>query len=648
MSILVLFFLVLILPTWARMFWFAQKRNNGTWNPEEFHKWVWWPWREMFAKPWIWFTEWRANEVQDGTMPTAKWGGLLGRFILVYKPGDVLLGGFGYYGFRLFQPLGFKAERHLAMVAGTGTGKTTLLITMLGLHQGNAFVIDPKGQITKIIANRRGKGGNGIEGMGKNVNILDPAGVAKGFKSNSWNPLDELARVEKREGRDRVIRYTKKIAEGLVPMEGDKPYFPKAARAFIRSLILYVYAVEPPERKNMVRVRNLLTLGLAEELRKEGASAEEINDKAFKALLAKMQDTPDFDGAIAKGASTLAETGKSYGDILSTARDALDFYDLPEIAAISRSSDFSVEDLKLGNADLFICAATGDIRETYRGWFRLLTSFALDTFEQIQTKIEVPTLFAVDEMPSLGRIDNLAITAPVMRSYGVRLIVITQNIALLKGVYPDEWSGFFGDADATYWMGTDNKGTKDYLSEFLGQALISTRTRPWYLFWKFWQRWPRNTNRQELLTPQQVGEVLNPEKDNMIITRFGKKPLRVKTMPYFKELPVKFYDADADHKETPARAATRRRLQAMVDPAPPEPIADNVVPLHNAQQATTKLTIVEASALFGVSGMYTLDDLEARKKQLLENSTQPESYQRFVEHAYDMLAKPLRFEQVRI
>ncbi|HCP80521.1 MAG TPA: hypothetical protein DIT67_02645 [Octadecabacter sp.] len=76
--------------------------------------------------------------------------------------------------------------------------------------------------------------------------------------------------------------------------------------------------------------------------------------------------------------------------------------------------------------------------------------------------------------------------------------------------------------------------------------------------------------------------------------------------------------------------------------------ADNVVPLHNAQQATTKLTIVEASALFGVSGMYTLDDLEARKKQLLENSTQPESYQRFVEHAYDMLAKPLRFEQVRI
>jgi len=66
----------------------------------------------------------------------------------------------------------------------------------------------------------------------------------------------------------------------------------------------------------------------------------------------------DFNGVIASGAATMSDMGKSYGDVLSTARKSLKFYDFEEIANISKSSDFSMEDLKLGNTDLFVCAAT--------------------------------------------------------------------------------------------------------------------------------------------------------------------------------------------------------------------------------------------------------------------------------------------------
>lgn len=55
----------------------------------------------------------------------------------------------------------------------------------------------------------------------------------------------------------------------------------------------------------------------------------------------------------------------------------------------------------------------------------------------------------------------------------------------------------------------------------------------------------------------QVRRFLNPDSQNLIVTRAGSRALRLKNEPYFKALPVWTYRADPDHKEVLARRITR-------------------------------------------------------------------------------------------
>ncbi len=596
-AILDLLFLVisfLVFTTVLRTLWASVARYCGLWIPEHFRYWIWIPWRGVL-KLWVRFTEWLEEVFQIGKGSTAGFAGFFAKTTLVFRPGYVLLGRLRFLGINLWQPLGFKAVRHLAMIAGTGSGKTTFLITILALHKGNVFVIDPKGQITEAIARRRGLGGNGVRGLGQNVAILDPYNTVKSRISSNWNALDELTRIEKREGKNAVVKYTMKIAEAIVPMDGDKPYFPKNAREFLQALILHVYTTEPPKDRHLVRVRELATRGY------HGL----VKSDPFGFLLSEMQHNNAYGGAVANAAASLAGAGKSLGDILSTLRSALKFLDLPEIRDISLRSDFSLEDVVVANQDLFVCGPLSAVRQELSGWFRLLAVFSLDLFEKIDPNLEHACLFAVDEMPSLGYVEAIETSAPVMRSYGVRLLAIAQDLERLRNAYPQGWRGFLGNADAVFWMGTNEDETAEHLSKSLGDK---TRRKRKGLV-PFFRRIVSSDTRT-VITADQVKRVLAPDKETMIITRFGKRALVVGTMPYFWELPVNFYDPDPAHREGWARAFVRSLN------------AKNTAVVGHTNAAgrgnqTTSITYSDALQVYGLVEPFTIFDLDKRKAMLI-------------------------------
>lgn len=543
---LVLFLLIIGLG--VRSAWFLTARIFGRYNPEHYHRWLVIPWRGLIRYQ-SRFGDWREEVFRIGKTSTASWASALSLLALVYRPKDIPIGRLRLAGFGLLQPHGIEPERHLAILAGTGAGKTALLGTMIALHRGNVCVVDPKAQLVKVLARRRGNGGDGVRGLCKNIGILDPYRLAKGLTSSCWNALDELTLVERREGRMAIVKYAMKMAEGLVPMDGDKPYFPKTAREFLHGLILHVFSTETADLRHLVRVRDLATRGY-----------DEAGEHGFKFLLSEMRNNSEFDGVISNAAASLAEAGKSYGDILSTLRSALKFLDIPEIREISRRSDFSLADLKLGSQDLFICAPTSAIRGELSNWFRLITVLTLDLFERIPGNLSDPCLFAIDELPSLGYIEAIETAAPVMRSHGVRLVPVAQDIEGLARAYPKGWKGFLGNADAVFWMGTNEAQTAEYLSKLLGQKSKKIR-RGWLPFFSRVEK----TEERPLMTSDQVHRFLDPSKRNMIVTRFGKRAMRVKTIPYFRELPVYYYDADPEHQETHLRAMSRRYYATRVD-----------------------------------------------------------------------------------
>jgi len=640
----------------------AVTRKLGLFDPGFYHKLLFIPWRPL-ARSWLSFVAYLDNEWRAGKRATGGFAGTLHKLCLVYKSGDVFLGRLMVAGIGLFQPLGQRLERHLFMFAATGAGKTTLLITMLGLHPGNAFVIDPKGQMATILRRRRGKGGGGIEGLGKNVAVLDPYNVVSGVESDRWNPLDEIERAIAREGKTGAVKYAEKISEGLIRIEGKQPFFPRAARKFLTGLILHVLTTEPKEKRNMLRVYELITLGYRDELQE--VSEERITSRTgFAYLLHKMSENREYSAIPA--ASATFDDSKSAGDVMATLKVALSVYDNEEVRAISHRSTFSLHDLKLAEQDVFVCAPVGAINGELSGWFRTLTVLGLGIFEYIQGDLRPKCFFAIDELPSLGNIEKLDKGPAVLRSYGVQLLGIAQTVQALKDAYPDTWTTWVGNADAVYWMATNDSHTARYLGEILGDA-----NRP--------------DGDRAVLSSDQIQRYLDPSRGNMIVTRFGKRALKLKAAPYFQELPVKYYDPDPEHLEDPARASTRARIasagggsyktfettqeQRRTPPKRDRPkpeAAKRAKPkekakepydfnyqfnrVHRARQESHERAKAEranfspaqeaqAMALFGLSGPCTLSELKKRKKMLEQRAEASPEYKRLVEEAFEILSQ---------
>src|SRR5581483_11444254 len=193
-----------------------------------------------------------------------------------------------------------------------------------------------------------------------------------------------------------------------------------------------------------------------------------------------------------------------------------------------------------------------DIRGPLSGWCRLLSVLALYAFEEMQQHLKYPTLFLLDEFPSLGRIESIEIAAPVMRSMGVRLCVIAQDIAQLRDVYPNTWEGFLGNAEVCKFMASNHQETLLYQERAYGTKLVRRKVDG---------GWPskmpaRHEHRNEpLIYAEQLKRFQG--QGNMTLLRPDMRPSKTRRAPYFQYAPVYFYEADRDHREVWQRRLTR-------------------------------------------------------------------------------------------
>lgn len=538
-------------------------RAFGFYNPAHFsfftHLWL--PWRIVFRYIWLPIAHWWEEMFFIGKKATARFAGPVESASLLYKEGDIFLGRYRGFGLPLFQPVGMNGNRHLVMIAGTGSGKTTQLITMLGLHIGNAFVIDPKGQIAKVIANRMGQGAPGVIGQGKKVCILDPTAMVKEHPSAKWNPFDEIEAAANRAragGRrnpdDAVVEFTQKIVDGLIIRRGkENPFWPGAARDFLFGLILFVYTREPRENRTLGRVYELLTVGLPKE------PDEPENITGFDVLVYEMLESKEYGGVIATSAAGIrAAKGETGGSVLITMREQLQWLKRPALRTCCESSDFTLEELKTGNLVLFLCAKASEIGGETAGWFRLLSSLAFAVFEDIEGGLQNPCLFVLDEFPQLGKIDAVERAAPLMRSMGVRLLCIAQDTKQIEDAGYSNWESFIGNSEACWFMATKHDATLLHLEKKLGRQTIMQKLDgpPWWF--PFSRRLSRHAPvEREVMTAEQIRRFLG--RGNVIVIR-DQRALALKPDPYFKALPVCFYEPDSDHKERPLRAFLRSLL----------------------------------------------------------------------------------------
>ena len=479
-----------------------------------------------------------------------------------YRPGSLFLG-LDDDGFEV----GVETERHAITIAGAGSGKgACLLIPNARRWPHNLLVVDPKGENAAASWEAR-------EALGQKVCILDPFKVAEvperlratvnllaDLDPNGWTVAEDI----------------KAIADGLVKRSDPKhEEWDKGAVSLLAGLMAYVVAEAPAEKKTLLMVREMLTqpnAALYED-------AQRMIACAASGGLAKA-------GGV--GIMTAIESEKGMEkDFLAAARRHTEWMDSVPMQTILGTSSFSLSELKTGDVSVFLVLPPQYL-DTHATFLRVFVRTAINAMAAGGSGKGKRCLFLLDEFFTLGRMDEIAKAAGLMRSYGVHLWPFLQDIGQLRTLYGPELSEtFFGNSDAHIFFGNTDSGTLSYVSTQLGDvgtAELSAPPEKQAFQPKFWsetdwgelnavgkqkkEEWDtkeENKHRQyqhemskvgkNRYPPDKVRSMVaktgnSPVAKNMIVFAKGGDVLLLKLAPYFYTIPKSISPAYITKAET--------------------------------------------------------------------------------------------------
>ena len=428
-----------------------------------------------------------------------------------YSPEKVFVGTFGD------ALLGINDDRHMITVAGSRAGKgvSTIIPNLLN-YAGSILVIDPKGENARVTAARRGQGSKAVrKGLGHSVFVLDPFGVS-GHRGSSFNPLSMIDPTSPTAVDDAAL-----VAEALVIQEpGPNRHFSSAARNFLRGLILYACTEAQPERRTLLRVRELLTL----------------DAKRFANLLGIMQATDLCEGVIRRaGASLAAKDGREASAVISTAIEQTDFLDSPAMASCLGHSDFSLADLKRRPTTVYLCLPASRM-ETHNRWLRVIINMAVQAMEFEKTIPPCPVLFLMDEFAVLDHMSSIEKAAGQIAGFGVKLWPIIQDLSQLKAIYSERWETFMGNAGLLQFFGNSDLTTLKYCAERLGKTTMMQVSKGEISVEQQAGGFTGESQQlhiADLMTPEEVGRFFSRQSKAQLLLWPGVDPIAIDRVEYW-------------------------------------------------------------------------------------------------------------------
>ncbi|MFM9850234.1 MAG: type IV secretory system conjugative DNA transfer family protein [Hyphomicrobiaceae bacterium] len=437
------------------------------------------------------------------------------------------------------QAIGIGDDRHAVLCAGSraGKGRSCLIPTLLE-YSGSVLAIDPKGELANVTARRR-------KALGQRVCILDPFGVTAvrhGPLKTGFNPLTLLE-----PGSPTLIADAGLVADAIVigSAQAD-PHWDESARNLIEGIILHV-ATYPKydNERTLVTVRELLKRAfdkvrdLPEDF--EGDPPPQVRAELVHNAELTAETNPGLSAALEGAARDFYDKAdRERASVLSVALRNTKFLDYPELRASLSSHGFDLTDLKTakGGLSVYLCLPAGRMATCNR-WFRLFVNLMLEAMERERGKPLVPVLAVLEEFHVLGYMQQIETAAGLAAGFGMKLLIVLQDLTQLKRHYKDGWETFLGNAGILVFFGNNDMTTLDYVSKRCGQtSLIVERKADVTVD----QRTSGSTGLswslevRELLTPEEVSRFFgrDDKHQRQILIHPGLPPAVIQRVKYDK------------------------------------------------------------------------------------------------------------------
>ncbi len=374
----------------------------------------------------------------DGTALFLGWDGTDHRPTIGFKPTVT--------GAAARTPLTYAGDGHLLTVAPTGAGKGVgAIIPALLTYPGSVIVTDIKGENYQVTARRRRE-------MGQQVVVLDPFGlVTAKDRADKMNPFD-LFNVPGSDPESDAEMLAAQLAVGH-EFSTDR-YWEDTGRGLVSGLVADVATSSPPEKRNLVTLRELLynddldyTLAVALDTRKKTMSP--LARDEFVAYLAAPSD---------KTRPCIRTTATTFVKCLGS-------------TAVSRSlerSTFELNDLLHNKPMTIYLVLPPEKLHSHRALLRL---WVVTLMTVVMRRTRLPkqrTLFLLDEAAQLGSLDLLPQAVSLLRGYGLQLWTFWQDLSQMMRLYPNNWESLVNNAAVLQAFGVPGHASRNSWRVILG------------------------------------------------------------------------------------------------------------------------------------------------------------------------------------
>ena len=356
---------------------------------------------------------------------------------------------------------GKKHRRNLnvLVIGGSGAGKTRFYCKPNVMQCNTSMVIlDPKGEIVRDT-------GGMLEKQGYEVRVLDLINM---HKSHCYNPFVYL-----RSDND-VQRLVTNLFKATTPKgsQSQDPFWDTAASMLLLSLVFYLKYEALPDEQNFPMVMELLRAG---EVREDDDSYVSPLDELFDRL---EMDNPEHI-ALKYYRDYHSGSAKTLKSIQITLAARLEKFNLDSLAGLTATDELDLPSLGEKKVALFALIPDNDTSFNF-----LVSILYTQLFQQLfyladhkyGGSLPVHCHFIMDEFANVSLPDDFDKILSVMRSRGVSVSIILQNLAQLKALFEKQWESIVGNCDEFLYLGGNEQSTHKFVSELLGKSTIDTNT----------------------------------------------------------------------------------------------------------------------------------------------------------------------------
>lgn len=360
--------------------------------------------------------------------------------------------------------LGLDARKHrrnlnTLVCGGSGAGKTRFYCKPNIMQCNTSFVVlDPKGEIIRDT-------GNLLESEGYKIKVLDLINMEK---SHCYNPFVYL------KNDNDVQKIVTNLFKSTTPKgsSSNDPFWDTAASMLLLALIFYLKYEAPAEEQNFSMVLELLRAGNVKEDDDDYLSPLDI---LFERLEAK---NPEHI-ALKYYRDYHSGSAKTLKSIQITLASRLEKFNLESLASMTNCDELELSKIGEEKTALFAIIPDNDTSFNF-----LVSILYTQLFQQLfyiadhkyNGSLPIPVHFLMDEFANVSLPDDFDKILSVMRSRGVSVSIILQNLAQLKALFEKQWESIVGNCDEFLYLGGNEQSTHKYVSELLGKETIDLDT----------------------------------------------------------------------------------------------------------------------------------------------------------------------------